>query len=284
MNSQGRLEFYLSHGEWSDPRALKWAFDEINAEPAAIASTVQGLILHDYFGAHLYPEPPDEIDTASRSTLPIAERLPTLYDFERVPRSNARRTKNRTVGTCRDFALLTCSIMRHHGVPSRVRCGFAKYFHPPTFEDHWICEYWDTVSNSWKMIDAQLDQAHTEHLSIAFDTTNMPKDQFLYPWEVWTEYRNELEQLSAFGHGDVVGFWVVRVNLARDFLALTKNEVSNWDTWRDQTEADKVVSESAVAECDELAQASRYLDRSSQIDPASYVDLAERISKPHWQV
>lgn len=284
MKGQIAPEFYLSHGEWSDPRALKWAFDDVEAKPEAIASTVQGLILHDYFGAHLYAEPPDEIDTASRSTLPVAERLSTLYDFESVRLSDARRTKNRRVGTCRDFALLTCSIMRHHGVPSRVRCGFARYFHPSAFEDHWICEYWDAGSNSWKMIDSQLDHAHIEHLSISFDPAHMPKEQFLYPWEVWGEYRHELDRLNAFGHGDAAGFWFVRVNLARDFLALTKNEVSNWDTWRDQTEADKVMSESAVVECDELAQAARYFDRSNQIDPAPYEELAERIRKPHWQV
>lgn len=141
MNGQSAPEFYVSHGEWSDPRELKWAFEDVDTKPAAIASIVQGLILHDYFGAHLYAEPPDEIDTASRATLPVAERLPTLYDFERIRLSDARRTKHRRVGTCRDFSLLTCSIMRHHGVPSRVRCGFARYFHPPTFEDHWICEY-----------------------------------------------------------------------------------------------------------------------------------------------
>ncbi|MEL6645419.1 MAG: transglutaminase domain-containing protein [Pseudomonadota bacterium] len=284
MNGKGAPEFYRRQGAWSDPRALKWAFDDIEATPEAIASTVQGLLLHDYFGAHLYAEPPDEIGTASRVTLPIAERLPTLYDFERVNLSNARRTRDRRVGTCRDFALLTCSIMRHHGVPARVRCGFARYFHPPTFEDHWICEYWDEGSRSWKMIDAQLDEAHIAHLSIDFDTTNMPKEQFLFPWEVWEEHRNNLDRLSAFGHGDAAGFWFVRVNLARDFLALTKNEVSGWDTWRDQGEADKLVSESAVEECDELAQAARYLDLSNQIDPATYEGLAERIRKRHWQV
>lgn len=284
MSTQSAQKFYRRHGEWSDPRELKWAFDDIEAKPEAIASSVQGLILHDYFGAHLYADPPVEIDTASRSTMPIAERLPTLYEFGNVRLSEARNTDKRRVGTCRDFALLTCALMRHHGVPARVRCGFARYFHPPTFEDHWICEYWDAKTDSWKKVDAQLDHAHIEHLGIAFDTANMPKEEFLYPWEVWETYRNDQDQLSAFGHGEATGFWFLRVNLARDFLASKKNEVSNWDTWRDQTEADKVVSESAKLECDELAQAARYFDRSSQIDPASYEELAERIRKPHWQV
>lgn len=284
MNAQSATEFYVSHGEWSDPRALKWAFDEIDAQPTAIASTVQGLLLHDYFGAHLYAERPDEFDTASRATLPIVERLPTLHDFGTVRLSETRGTKNRRVGTCRDFALLSCSIMRHHSVPARVRCGFARYFHPPTYEDHWICEFWDTETSSWKMVDAQLDHAHVEHLSIAFDTANMPRDEFLFPWEVWEAYRNDLEQLNAFGHGDATGFWFVRVNLARDFLALTKDEVSSWDTWRDQVEDDKLMTERALSECDELAQAARHFDTGDQIDPASYNDLAKRIRKPHWQV
>ncbi|MEM9350629.1 MAG: transglutaminase-like domain-containing protein [Pseudomonadota bacterium] len=283
MNTQSAPDFYVNHGEWSDPRALKWAFDDIEAKPAAIAATVQGLLLHDYFGSHLYADPPDEIDTASRSTLPIAERLPTLHDFGNTTLSDARSTKNRRVGTCRDFALLTCSIMRHHGIPSRVRCGFARYFHPPTFEDHWTCEYWDPRNRSWKMVDAQLDHAHVEHLSIAFDTSNVPKEEFLFPWEVWEAHRSQMERLVAFGHGDATGFWFVRVNLARDFLALNKVEASSWDTWRDQVDDDKLMNDSALAECDELARAAKYFDTSDQIDPTSYEELAQRIGKPHWQ-
>ncbi|MEM6305217.1 MAG: transglutaminase domain-containing protein [Pseudomonadota bacterium] len=186
MYGQDARDFYTSHGKWTDPRDIKWAFGDIDADPAAIASTVQGLILHDYFGARLYAEPPDEIDRASRATLSVAERLLTLHGFGSARLSDARPRRNRKVGTCRDFALLTCSIMRHHGLPSRLRCGFAKYFHPPTYEDHWLTEYWDAGSNSWKMIDAQLDDAHVEHLSIAFDTANIPDDQFLYPWKSGT--------------------------------------------------------------------------------------------------
>ncbi|WP_456781864.1 transglutaminase domain-containing protein [Bradyrhizobium sp. USDA 3315] len=38
--------------------------------------------------------------------------------------------------TCRDFSLMLCSVLRHHGVPARIRCGFGRYFAPHPFHDH----------------------------------------------------------------------------------------------------------------------------------------------------
>ncbi len=231
--------FYLEHGTWSDPGAFTSAFDAVPGTVAAITGAVQNLLIHDYFGAHLYADPPKGIDSASRATLPIAERLARSAG----PFGSHQPASQRLVGTCRDFALMTCAALRHHGIAARVRCGFARYFHPPTYEDHWICEYWER--GTWHQADAQLDAAHRSHLGIPFDPNAMPDGQFIYPWQVWEHHR---ERLSDFGHGEANGLWFLRVNLARDFLALTKHEVSDWDSWRDQTTGDKQETEEAVAQ------------------------------------
>lgn len=283
MVRQSALRFYTEQGAWSDPKDLSHAFDDIEASVAEVALSVQGLFVHDHFGACLYQEPPKEIGTASRATLPISERLRSLHGINEITLVEAREPKRRRVVTCRDFALLTCAILRHHGIPARVRCGFARYFHPPTYEDHWICQFWSEKTGSWKMVDAQLDEAHIEHLDITFDIADIPEGEFLFPWAVWEEHRNNLAALESFGHGEAKGFWFVRVGLARDFLALTKNEVSSWDTWREQTDGDKAASDDALAECDQLAQAAQYLDTNCQIDPAKFEQLATSIRRPHWR-
>ena len=282
MKTKTTPQFYLDHGNWTDPREHASAFDSVNKTVSAITSAVQGLLVHDYFGAHLYSEPPPNIASASRATLPIHARLPTLNAFGQTPLSAARNTNLRAVGTCRDFALLTCSMLRHHVIPARVRCGFAHYFHPPTYEDHWICEYWDEETLSWKMADAQLDRAHVQHLSVTFDVNDMPVDQFVFAWKVWNACRNDFSLLKAFGHGEAKGFWFVRVNLVRDFLALMKLEVSNWDTWREQADDDKEVSDAAIAQCEQIANASRLIETTNDFDVGSLEALVEGLQSPHW--
>ena len=135
----------------------------------------------------------------------------------------------------------------------------------------------------WKMADAQLDGAHVEHLSITFDGNDIPKDQFLFPRQVWEAHRNDISQLDAFGSGESRGFWFVRVNLARDFLALTKREVSAWDTWRDHTNTNKQLTEEAVAQCDQLATAAKSLERTDQVDLGSLGEMVESLRRPYWQ-
>ncbi|WP_299736427.1 transglutaminase domain-containing protein [uncultured Roseobacter sp.] len=283
MHQQNASQFYLRHGEWSDPKECVRSFDVVPGVVSAVTSTVQGILLHDYFGAHLYAEPPGEIAQASRATLPVSERLTSVHAFGKKPLTQARHTSSRSIGTCRDYALLTCSLLRHHGIAARVRCGFARYFHPPTYEDHWICEYQDAATKEWKMADAQLDEEHRKHLSITFDVNDLPKEQFLYPWHVWEQFGHDFPRLEDFGQGDAKGLWFVRINLARDFLALTKQEVSDWDSWRDQTDADKKAVREAIAQCDELAAAGKLLDTAETFDLDALDGLIASLQTPHWR-
>ena len=268
---------YTAHNSWSDPKAFADALRAIPASAADIANAVQGLLIHDYFGAVLYDSAPADIHSASRQTLPIASRLATVPGFPEASFTEPRRPDARCVGTCRDFALLCCAIWRCHGVPARVRCGFAQYFHPPTFEDHWICQYWSAEDARWVSMDAQMDSAHREHLGIAFDPYDLPAGQFLFPWQVWTHHPDRLED---FGHGDAKGGWFIRVNLARDLLSLTGCEVSGWDAWRSILPPYQHLTAAQIAQSGRLAQAGQRMDET--FDDVSEAVAKELSTPPVW--
>ena len=244
---------------------------------------IQGVMIHDHYGLHLYGSPPAGFHLASRRTLPIAERIEAILSQHGDPISVARPAFERTVGTCRDFSLMLCALLRHQSIPARVRCGFARYFHPPSYEDHWVCEYWEPDSQRWAIADPQLDDAHRDHLSIDFDTTDLPNDQFLFPWQVWRLCRAGDDDPARFGHGDETGGWFIQVNLARDLLSLCKREVSPWDGWRDATGRDRVLKPEAMALCDRIASVTQSATDSLLSPEAGASAALSALALPPWQ-
>ncbi|MBT5434951.1 MAG: transglutaminase domain-containing protein [Alphaproteobacteria bacterium] len=218
-----------------------------------LCRVVQGLLLHDYYGALLYEKPPAGFNGKSRQTLAVAKRLEDVLGANNVPLALSRAPFEREVGTCRDYALMLCSMLCHKGRAARVRCGFASYFGAGRHEDHWICEVWLTKARCWAQVDPQLDPAHCTHLGIGFDTTDMPTGAFVTGVEAWQRCRHG-ENPEAWGKSDAAGLWFVEVNLARDVLSLCHCECSDWDNWRDASPEHREPDEERLVAGDLLAE------------------------------
>jgi hypothetical protein len=244
---------YARHGALSDPRRHGAALARLPRDVGALCGIVQGLLLHDYYGLRLYGAPPRHVVEASRATLPVAARLDAILAASPGPLDWPRAPFERAVGTCRDFALLLCALLRQQGVPARVRCGFALYFLGGEWEDHWVCEYWQAADGRWALADAELDAPHRRHLGIAFDPADLPRAQFLLAWEAWERCRADPALEPGFGHGEARGAWFLQVNLARDLLALCQRETSAWDTWRSWPQPLRALDASARRRSDRLA-------------------------------
>ena len=282
MAGYEQLSDYCGHGALTDPGAHFALLAGLPADVTAICKAVQGQFLHDHFGLKLYGPAPASYASASRKTLPIAERLDTIARSGNGAPFAPRPPFQRMVGTCRDFALMVCAALRHHAVPARVRCGFAAYFNPAAFEDHWICEYWLPGEGRWALADAQLDEAHREHLQIDFDIADLPREQFVFPWQAWQRCRAGSRDPALFGSGSIRGEGFLQVNLARDLLSLAKQEVSDWDGWRAGTTYDQPLDERAIHQCDrlaELAEAAAGLVPPDRTDD----DIQALLSRPPWQ-
>src|SRR3954470_24778681 len=124
---------YRTHGAFSDPGRHRTELAGLPLDLPTLCAFIQGIVIHaDWAAAY------GVNDVAlSRETLPVSQRLAMVGVEDRSGLPPERRTP----GTCRDFALMLCSLLRERGVAARVRCGFANYFSGNLFEDHWICEY-----------------------------------------------------------------------------------------------------------------------------------------------
>jgi hypothetical protein len=153
------------------------------------------------------------------------------------------------------------TMLRAKGVPACSRCGFAAYFNPPNFEDHWVCEYWDAQERRWRLADPQIDDVWRRRLDIRFDTLDLPRAQFLTASDAWRRCRSGEANEQQFGISFVGlrGLWFVAGSLVRDMAALNKMEMAPWDVWGAQP---KPEGEFDLSFFDELAALTRDPDHT----------------------
>jgi len=163
---------WLAHSQMSDPGRHAGAIATLPAGIETLHQIIQGVLVHADW-AREYGLDETTLDPTARKTLPIAERLDDVLKRDPRPLGVQRPADKRSTGTCRDFALALCSFLRCSGVPARVRCGFAAYF-GGAWEDHWVCEYWDSETGTWRLSDAQIDHMLRQRNRIEFDSTDVP--------------------------------------------------------------------------------------------------------------
>jgi hypothetical protein len=232
MEAKDILAFYASHGPMSDPGGASALLEPLTDDPADLSRVIQGLAIYDVVARDFYGfEPPAE-RLSEIQLRPIAERIASIAELDGRPLSIARPPERRALGRCNAFALLLVTMLRAKGVPARSRCGFAAYFNPPNFEDHWVCEYWDSRESRWRLIDAQLDEVWRSRLGIRFDALDVPRTQFLTVSDAWRRCRDgEPDERFGISFAGLRGLWFVAGSLVRDMAALNKMEIAPWDVW-----------------------------------------------------
>jgi hypothetical protein len=273
------LELYACHDPLTDPGELGGLYGDLPSSPSRLREVVSQLIAHvswlPKYGVSLN-------SPVSRETQPIATRLKLIQAACPQSLLMPRPADRRSFGTCRDYALLLCSMLRHRSIAARVRCGFATYLTVGGYEDHWICEYWLSDERRWARADAQLDDLHRAHLEIGFDPADMPRGSFLTAAQAWRMVRSGVATADDFGHGGANGPWFLRVNVHRDLLALTNQRKSAWDTWRSSTASSKFLDPVAIAAVDLLTCAIEECEiDASQVERLK--DLAAKSRVPPWR-
>ena len=224
------LEYYARPELMTDPQGQAQLFEDLPAEIPALCQVVQGLVLHIFwaerYGVKLSDERKQEVQFRS-----VARKLARIRELADWPLTVPRPPEKKLVGNCRDFAVMLCAILRHHGIPARARCGFGTYFTPGHYEDHWVCEYWKAGEQRWVMVDSQLDRVQRQALRIQFSPYDLPPGQFVPGGQAWQLCRAARADPDRFGIFEMHGLWFVRGDLMRDLASLNKTELLPWDVW-----------------------------------------------------
>lgn len=223
-------EYYRQPGPATDPRERG---DLLAGLPKAIPDLVavlQKLMIHVFwaqrYGLELAPERETEVQIR-----PVHRKLARILELDPRPLTEPRDPSKRLVGNCRDFSVTLAAMLKAQGVPARARCGFATYFTPGRFEDHWVVEYWHAGEARWVMVDGQLDELQRAALGIDFDPLDMPPGRFVLAGAAWQMARRGEADPDLFGIFEWHGMDFIRGNVLRDLAALNRVEVLPWDFW-----------------------------------------------------
>jgi hypothetical protein len=241
---------WLVHTPMTDPAGLACLVDGLPGDITALNQVVQGLIVHCAW-LKQYGDG-DAFGIVSRTTLPVEERLAALVTRDGCELKSRMPTR-REVGTCRDFALMMCAFLRAKGTAARLRCGFASYL-GEGWEDHWVCEYWNSREGRWCLNDAQLDEIIKAACNVTFDASDVPRDRFLTAGEAWLRCRIGNDDPNRYGQGSIRGIWFMSVNVVRDAFAVNNRETSTWDRWREAPSELRTVSQEELATLDRLSR------------------------------
>jgi len=149
---------------------------------------------------------------------PVQAVLDAVAALDPAPWTLPRPSRRQLVVDCRSSAVLLCSVLREHGVPARVRFGFASYLDLERWQSHVVCEHHDTHGR-WTRTDPDVGRFA------------LGPGEFLDATQAWRSAPAH-QDLPRYGYApDLRGRWAVRWELLRDLAALTGFEALTSDVW-----------------------------------------------------
>jgi len=275
------LDYYGRQSTYSTAGVLAPLYDDLPDDVPTLCRVVQNAILHMYWiGEQTYGVTHDQLKAAGRklcvefSCESAEERLRNVLDLDDRPLIEPRDSMHRSVGCCRDFALMLVSILRHKGVPARVRTGVAPYLIPDgdRADDHYVTEYWD--AEAWWMADAQVDDLQRKAMRIDFDTSRFSLDRFLTGWQLVEALRRGQIAPNNVGFPPInVGLTYGRSKLFADFVGVTGHEMPVHAWWG--IGEPKSIEPGDETLIDRMIETLRGIDAN---DPAALTDAIELAS------
>ena len=249
-------DFYTGDAPMTSAGA--WAAD-LRALPSDLAKQceiVQGVLVHRDMAPWLYDLRLTERQRDDANIRPVELMLERIYELDDRPLAITRDPAHRMPAVCRHFSVLLTAILRAHGVAARPRCGFGAYFNAGKFEDHWVCEYWNTKRSRWVLVDAQMDAVQRKAFNLTFDPLDVPRDAFVIAGDAWQMCRSGRADPKHFGLSMIPGLhglWFIAGNVVRDLASLNRVDALPWDVWGLMEMGDDALAEEIRTLLDKVA-------------------------------
>ena len=226
-------DYYRQQSLITNPGCYAHCFDELPDDPALLCEITRNVLTHFL-----------DVEENNISSLRLAEldlrfidkMLAQLFKLHSAALQQTRSKETKLIGSCRDFSLLLCAMLRHKQIPARIRFGFSTFHIPGFHHDQVLLEYWDDTKKSWCLADPRINEKFIKKYKLAANTFshNIPYEIFLTAGQAWQLCRTKKMNPHRFGTGlknRISGWKFIRNKLIQDLAALNKMELLSWDCW-----------------------------------------------------
>jgi len=269
MNS---IDYYIKHSLFSDPGVHASYFAELPSDPEKLCKIIQGILLH--FLDVPIEKRADFVTRMADMDLRFCEKILAkiifLHDDSLL---QSRQESKKLIGSCRDFSLLLCAILRHNNIPARLRFGFSTFQLPGFHHDQVLVEYWHAEQKGWCLADPRVNAIFRKRKKLHdnYCAHNVERHAFFTAGEAWLHCRQGSKNAEKFGTNaarEIRGWWYLRNKLIQDFAALNKMELLLWDCWG------LMLSDSSDAFLNQVEQVE-LLDTIAKLTTQTAIDVAK---------
>jgi excinuclease ABC subunit A len=149
------LNFYKGFSSYTDPGEHASLFDDLPESLKDLCSLIKHQFIHPIELGDLRNSLPEERHYEDPKFPTVSDMLEGLLRYDERGLTFERKRENRLIVACYHHALLLASMLRHRGIPARIRTGFARYFEKEAGVrfGHAICEVWDKKKQRWILVD-----------------------------------------------------------------------------------------------------------------------------------
>jgi formylglycine-generating enzyme required for sulfatase activity len=148
------LDFYRQYSSFTDPGEYAYLYKNLPDSLPELCSLIKSQFIHPY--AEL-PQYRDQIPKERWNELvnypTVKSILKGLVTYDSRGLVKNRKPKDRLILGCQENAILLVSVLKHRGIPARVRTGHATYLIPGFHASHTICEVWNENDKHWMLVD-----------------------------------------------------------------------------------------------------------------------------------
>ena len=173
------LDFYRQYSSFTDPGEYAYLYENLPDSLSELCNLIRSQFVHPY--AHLpkvrnqFPKERWNETVRYPSVKTILEGL-VSYDSSGIMKD--RKIEDRLILGCRHNAILLASILKHRGIPARVRTGHVTYLRPGFHLSHTICEVWNESHRRWMLVDPSTAMV------------DFSREQFDFSNELWLSLQN----------------------------------------------------------------------------------------------
>ena len=213
------LDRHLQFSTYTDPGDLAYLYADLPKSLNNLCRLIKKQLIHPFDAAKFAPKIPKGREFEDQDFPTVSRMLDALIKRDKRGLIDARQPENRLVVACVHHSMLLASILRHRGIPVRIRFGFAKYIgnNRATRVSHVICEVWDQEHSKWMLVDPDRQKV------------DFSRNEFEFAYETWmlirTNNPGNIRYVSRDGNTDR---FTVHL-LIHDLSYIIGDEQSYWE-------------------------------------------------------